>query len=376
MKKYVDVAKIKEVLKKLNSKKSMIESSYFQSLTAFNNMLKVEPDNPILLTDVSRRKENLDETVNSAISYLDNLIYTLTIVLKKVSLGEQLINEQSGNFIDGLDLNNKNLVVSDAKDESQAVVAEQIQDLDYLTSEVREYAEVSDEFNKYLDQINQEFQYYSPKEVKQGLLNDQEYNFEAKLSELEENFKKELDIISSHNKILEEQNTNLQSTLNKIEDKSNYHLSSLYNKRTWDDSELYFSALDKSVNNAVEKFDQASEKMTNAINVLSINQIENLEKISLPLIKSLEKFLKTITNDFSTVQKENQIYRKQLDDYKNVIFKLKTDNQSKDDELKNSYNSWLANVRKISELEEILNEQSDDCHFTHLRANETLMTLN
>ncbi|MDE5952922.1 MAG: hypothetical protein K2G48_02265, partial [Malacoplasma sp.] len=313
MKKYVDVAKIKEVLKKLNSKKSMIESSYFQSLTAFNNMLKVEPDNPILLTDVSRRKENLDETVNSAISYLDNLIYTLTIVLKKVSLGEQLINEQSGNFIDGLDLNNKNLVVSDAKDESQAVVAEQIQDLDYLTSEVREYAEVSDEFNKYLDQINQEFQYYSPKEVKQGLLNDQEYNFEAKLSELEENFKKELDIISSHNKILEEQNTNLQSTLNKIEDKSNYHLSSLYNKRTWDDSELYFSALDKSVNNAVEKFDQASEKMTNAINVLSINQIENLEKISLPLIKSLEKFLKTITNDFSTVQKENQIYRKQLD---------------------------------------------------------------
>ncbi|MDE7099908.1 MAG: hypothetical protein K2N99_01635, partial [Malacoplasma sp.] len=91
MKKYVDVVKIKEVLKKLNSKKSMIENSYFQSLTAFNNMLKVEPDNPILLTDVSRRKENLDETVNSAISYLDNLIYTLTIVLKKVSFGEQLI---------------------------------------------------------------------------------------------------------------------------------------------------------------------------------------------------------------------------------------------------------------------------------------------
>ncbi|MDE6894038.1 MAG: hypothetical protein K2J02_01540 [Malacoplasma sp.] len=375
MKKYVDVAKIKEVLKKLNSKKSMIESSYFQSLTAFNNMLKVEPDNPILLTDVSRRKENLDETVNSAISYLDNLIYTLTIVLKKVSLGEQLINEQSGNFIDGLDLNNKNLVVSDAKDESQAVVAEQIQDLDYLTSEVREYAEVSDEFNKYLDQINQEFQYYSPKEVKQGLLNDQEYNFEAKLSELEENFKKELDIISSHNKILEEQNTNLQSTLNKIEDKSNYHLSSLYNKRTWDDSELYFSALDKSVNNAVEKFDQASEKMTNAINVLSINQIENLEKISLPLIKSLEKFLKTITNDFSTVQKENQIYRKQLDDYKNVIFKLKTDNQSKDDELKNSYNSWLANVRKISELEEILNEQSDDIKRVYEEKNDLISRL-
>ncbi len=378
MKKYVDVVKIKEILEKLNSKKAMIENSYFQSLNAFNNMLKVDPNNSILLTDVSRRKENLDETVNSAISYLDNLIYTLTIVIKKVSFSEQLLNEQqltNNNFASKEILNNENLIVNDVTNESQVVVAEQIQDLDYLTNEVREYAEVSDEFNKYLDQINQEFQYYSPSDVKQGLLNDQEYNFEGKLSELEENFKKELDLISSHNKMLEDQNVNLQNALNKIEDKSNYHLSSLYNKRTWDDSELYFSALDKSVNNAVEKFDQASEKMANAINVLSVNQIENLEKISLPLIKSLEKFLKTITNDFSNVQKENEIYRKQLDDYKNVIFKLKTDNQSKEDELKNSYDSWLANVRKISELEEILNEQSDDIKKVYEEKNDLIHKL-
>ncbi|MDE6082337.1 MAG: hypothetical protein K2F52_00490, partial [Malacoplasma sp.] len=62
-------------------------------------------------------------------------------------------------------------------------------------------------------------------------------------------------------------------------------------------------------------------------------------------------------------------------DYKNVIFKLKTDNQSKDDELKNSYNSWLANVRKISELEEILNEQSDDIKRVYEEKNDLITRL-
>lgn len=375
--KFVNIEKIKDVLAKLISKKEMIENNYFQSLLVFNNMLKVDPNNDSLVEQISKRKETLDESVNSTILYLDNLIRTLTLVVEKVIRNKEFSDfaYHEGNRLshtispDDLDANysyEKGLRNLNDNNSLSHNVAEQ---------EAMDFAEVSNEFNDFLDFVNKEYEYTTPTEVKQGLLNDQEYSFDDKISKLEDFFKKEFDSINLQNQMLRDQNINLHETINKIENNSNYHSSSLYNKRSWDDSELYFSALDKSVNTAVEKFDYVSEKMTNAINILSINQIESLEKISLPLIKSLETALKTLTSDFSNIKKENEIYRKQLDDYKTIVNNLKFDYRSKEFELKTSYESWLNNVRKISELEEILNSQSDEIKKVYEEKNDLINRL-
>ncbi|BAC43944.1 predicted cytoskeletal protein [Malacoplasma penetrans HF-2] len=370
---YINIERIKQVLARINEKKSIIEKNYFQSLRIFNDMLKVDPDNSELVSDISLRKERLDESVNSTISYLDNLTQTLSLVMLKVIKNKDLLSRHEDEFLLTPPITDKDLSVeNEYEKELRGSADNQPLTLTGLPNEDLSFN--FNEFNDFVDKINEEFEYASPAVVKQGLLNDQEYSFEDKISRLERSLKEEIEAITIHNEMLERQNINLQEMLIKLEEKD-LSPSTLYANRTWDNSELYFSALDKSVNSAVQKFDEVSEKMTNAINFLSINQIENLEKISLPLIKSLETSLKTVTDDFQYIKRENENYKKEVDNYKEAISALKNDCQSKEYELKNSYDSWLSNVRKISELEDIINEQSDDIKKIYEEKNDLISKL-
>lgn len=369
---YINIERIKEVLSRVNEKKSIIEKNYFQSLKIFNDMLKIDPNNSELVSDISNRKERLDESVNSTISYLDNLMKTLSLVMFKIIKNKDLLNRHEDEFLLTAPISSDDLSVENEYPKELRDLA----DNESLTF-TPDSGPIFDfnEFNNFIDKINEEFEFSSPAEVKQGLLNDQEYMFEDKISKLESSLKREIEAITVHNEMLERQNANLQEMLIKLEEKDMTSSASVYAKRSWDNSELYFSALDKSVNSAVEKFDEVSEKMTNAINFLSINQIENLEKISLPLIRSLETSLKTVTDDFQYIKKENETYRREIENYKEAISALKSDSQAKEYELKNSYESWLSNVRKISELEDIINEQSDDLKKIYEEKNDLISKL-
>lgn len=370
---YINIERIKQVLARINEKKSIIEKNYFQSLKIFNDMLKVDPDNSELVSDISLRKERLDESVNSTISYLDNLTKTLSLVMLKVIKNKDLLSRHEDEFLLTPPVTDKDLSVENEYEKELRNSADN-QSLTLTGLPNEDLSFNFNDFNDFVDKINEEFEYTSPASVKQGLLNDQEYSFEDKISRLERSLKEEIEAITIHNEMLERQNINLQEMLIKLEEKD-LSPSTLYANRTWDNSELYFSALDKSVNSAVQKFDEVSEKMTNAINFLSINQIENLEKISLPLIKSLESSLKTVTDDFQYIKRENENYKKEVDNYKEAITALKNDCQSKEYELKNSYDSWLSNVRKISELEDIINEQSDDIKKIYEEKNDLISKL-
>lgn len=230
--KYINIERIKEVLAKVNNKKSIIENNYFQSLRIFNDMLKIDPNNNELVSEIAKRKENLDESVNSTISYLDNLTRALSLVMYKVIQNKDLLKQHEDEFLITPPITSDNLSVENEyeKELRNSPDGESLV-FDSLAQDSKELSFNFSEFNDVVDKINKEFEYSSPNDVKQGLLNDQEYTFEDKINKLEQNLKKEIEAISTHNEMLEQQNTNLQNMLIKLEEKDMVNSSSLYNKR-------------------------------------------------------------------------------------------------------------------------------------------------
>ena len=370
--KYVNLEKIREVLLKISQKKQNIENTYFQTLTHFNEILKSDPNNKDLLIKISVRKKTLDDSVNKIIIYLENLTIALSNAFAQISNNQDLLDDgENQEYLITKPITPQDLDTQfEYEKELRNYKSSQSLDFSILEKEASEYDKISSVFDTVINEINKEFEYSAPKEVRNGLMNDSEYVFDDKLNLIETSLRNEIENNSVGTKFLEEQNKYLMDTLNKV---ATQNALTPQGKNL--DSELYFSTLDKTVNAAVEKFGVASEKMSNAINVLSINQIESLEKLSLPLIKSLESTLKSLTQDLEVTRNENNYYRTQLDEYAKTIAVLQKENNLKENELKSSYDSWLSNSRRVSELEEIVNEQSNDIKSFYEEKNDIITML-
>lgn len=235
---------------------------------------------------------------------------------------------------------------------------------DKTSKEILKQIEALDEMNRseldfYLSEVEKEIKTDAPKNVKAGLINDSEYVFSSKLKEIEDRFSKfveEIDTLKAENKTISETNNTLFEML---QDK-NAQISNTDDKpiTSIPSATQYFAALDNSVDTAISKLEKVATGIDPFINAISVEQIKNLENLSMPLIKSLEKALENLSDDIKILKEENTLYRKQISENNLVIQALQEDKLRKENELNTSYNSWVANNRKLTDLENVLNKQA------------------
>lgn len=368
--KYIEIDRLKIFIDKIKEKKERIETNYFNTLNIFNDVLKTTT-NQKTINEITIRKEKLDTATNAAINTLDDVQRKLENALYQL---EQDI--EKGNW-DNFD---KAREIANDIDRAARINPVDVYNnrLEYL-KELRDTVEYGDINQGWKDSeiyefesIDYEFQsndiresYESPNDVKAGLLNDEQYAFEDKLNSLEKRLDKEIEKLRIQGETLESHKDAILTAIHNLEKNSLFQASDFAKNQNIDNKlantmnpELYFSSLDRSVSNAVQKLDDVSEKVTTAISILSSENITNLEKISLPLIKSLETTVNNLTQDASSLRKENSEYRRQIDDYKKLIDNLTKDNREKEIELDLSHKSWLESTRKLNDLEEVIVEQT------------------
>lgn len=368
--KYIEIDRLKIFLKKIKEKKERIETNYFNSLNIFNDVLKTT-NNERIIREITTRKQKLDIATNAAINTLDEVERKIQKAL--VEIEHDIENGNWENFDRARELANDidraaSVNPADIFNNRLDYVKELRDTVEYgdnfsnewKDAEISQFSSTISEFDKTLDDINRSFTFDSPKEVKAGLLNDEQYAFEDKLNNLERKLDREIEKLKIQGETLETHKDAILAAIYNLEKNAmgSGNIFGMSNTNKNADPQLYFSTLDKSVNNAVEKLDEASSKMSNAIALLSSEQIANFEKISLPLIKSLETTLNNLSTDVTSLKKENKDYRRQLDDYKKIVDNLTKDNREKEIELDSSYRSWMESTRKLNDLEEVIMEQS------------------
>ncbi len=360
--KYIEINRLKSFIEKIQEKKERIESNYFNTINIFNDVLKTTT-NDNTIAEITNRKQKLDAATNTAINTLDEVERKLKIAL--VEIEENNNEEVWENFDKVREL--ANCIDRAASVNATDVYSNRIQNVKELKDAV-EYGDISNSFNNSDFHDFEEFNNRlwskdkSSDDIKEALLNDERYAFESKLNTLEKKLDREIEKLKVQGKTLESHKDAILAAIHNLEVSSlsnanDYGLNKNGKNQNFD---LYFASLDKSVNNAVQKLDDVTERVATAISILSSDQVMNLEKISLPLIKSLETSLSNLTVDVTHLRQENKDYRRQIDDFKKVIEMLTKNNREKDVELDSSYKSWLESTRKLNDLEEILLEQSRD----------------
>lgn len=368
--KYIEIDRLKSFIAKIQEKKQRIETNYFNTLNIFNDVLK-NTTSEQTIAEITNRKQKLDTATNAAINTLDDVERKLKNAL--IEIEQDIENGIWNTFEKAREIAND--IDRAASINPTDVYSNRLEYVKELRDTV-EYGRISDSWSDSevyeFESTNMEFQnsqgefskttYESPTDVKAGLLNDEQYAFEDKLNNLERKLDREIEKLRVQGQTLESHKDAILSAIHNLEINSLRNpdgFGNQINKFTpAGDPELYFASLDKSVNAAVQKIDAMSDKIATAISILSSEQVINLEKISLPLIKSLESTLGNLTKDVTLLKKENNDYRRQLDDCKRVIDSLTQNNREKDMELDSSYKSWLESTRKLNDLEEVLLEQS------------------
>lgn len=370
--KYIEINRLKTFIEKIKEKKERIETNYFNTLNLLNEALK-STTNDQIIANITSRKQKLDAATNSAIDTLDGVERKLKNAL--IQIEQDIENGVWDDFDKARELANDidiaaNINPTDVFNNRLEYVKELRDVVEYgdisnslQDAEVYEFESTNQSFESTIDDINRSLKFDSPNDIKAGLLNDEQYAFEDKLNVLEQKLDREIEKLKIQGKTLESHKDAILTAIHNLEsnalkggfDFGNNPISA--NNKSFN-PDLYFSALDKSVSNVVEKLDDMSAKMSKAIAVLSSEQVINLEKISIPLIKSLETTLHNLSNDVVTLKKENHDYRRQLDDCKKIIDNLSQNNREKEIELDNSYRTWLESSRKLSDLEEVIVEQS------------------
>lgn len=364
--KYIEIDKLKIFIKKIREKKERIEANYFNTLDILNDVLK-SAVSEATIGDITQRKEKLDVATNAAISTLDSVEMKLKKALLEIQ--NDIENGNWENFDRAMEIvnnigvatsinpneifNNRLDYVKELRD-----TIERGDDLSagWKDSEIEEFEVVEKEFNDTMDSINRNFSYEAPGDVKAGLLNDEQYAFEDKLNKLESKLDKEIEKLKVQGDALEVHKDAILEALRNIE--SGKSLDQHQGTFSSSHQELYFSSLDKAVSNAVEKLDSVSKKMTSTISAITHDRFLNLERISKPLIKSLENTLSNLTTDVSFLREQNENYRREIDRYKQTIDDLTLSNREREIELENSYKSWLESTRKLNDLEEVIMDQS------------------
>lgn len=374
--KYIEIDRLKKFIEKIKEKKQRIESNYFNTLNLLNEALKTTSNDQII-TNITSRKQKLDLATNTALDTLDRVERNLKNALYEIE--NDIENNNWEDFDKAREIANDidiaaNIDPNFALNTRLEYVKELRDIVEYgdisnsaNDAQVYEFESVHNDFESSLDEFNRSVEFESPAEVKAGLLNDEQYAFEDKLNILEKKLDREIEKLKVQGQTLEEHKDAILNAIHNLEINSlqngsifgNNSIKLAENESKYN-PELYFAALDKSVNNAVSKLDDMTAKMGNAIAILASEQVLNLEKISLPLIKSLEITLNNLSSDVSSLKKENSDYRRQLDDCKKIIDSLTQNNREKEMELDSSYRSWLETSRKLSDLEEVILEQSKE----------------
>lgn len=217
----------------------------------------------------------------------------------------------------------------DVSDETSKEIIKQIEALDEMNRS---------ELDFYLSEVEKEIKVDAPKEVKAGLMRDDDYTFNSKFKEMEDklySFTQEIDTLKAENKTISDTNNTLFELLNEKQNiqPQDKPITSIPS------ASQYFAALDKSIDSAVTKLEKVATGIDPFVNAISAEQIKNLENLSMPLIKSLEKTLENLAQDVKVLKEENSLYRKQLSERNFLIDALKEEKLKKENELNTSYNS-------------------------------------
>lgn len=370
--KYIELDRLKIFVNKIIEKKERIEKNYFDTLNIFNNILQ-NSINQKTIVEVTERKEKLDLATNTAISTLDLVQKKLELAINEIEFGNGSSSwdsfEKSKDLANDINkavnvdpsniLNNRLDYIKDLRN-----VVEYGDELrnDWNDQEAIDYFNIKDELNQTLD-FDQKYDFSAPKQVRDGLWNDEQFAFEDRLNLLEQKLDNEIEKLRIQGETLESHKESILVAIHNLEKNAltsgiGFGETKIIN--SFQNSDLYFSSLDKSVNNAVQKLDEVTERISSTMTLLSTDHIMNLERISLSLIKTLENTLGNLTYDVNHLRKENTDYKRQVEDYKKIIDDLTRENQLKDQELDSSFKSWMENSRKISNLEEILSQQNID----------------
>lgn len=238
------------------------------------------------------------------------------------------------------------------KDETSKEILKQIEALDEMSRT---------ELDLYLSEVEREIKADAPKNVKAGLMNDGEYVFDSKFKEMEEKlalFNAEIEALRMENKTISETNDTLFEMLRNKSEQLESVVAQQIPVTSVPNATQYFAALDNSVDTAITKLEKVATSIDPFINAISSEQIKNLENLSMPLIKSLEKTLENLSEDIKVLKQENSLYRKQIDESNILIQHLKEDSNRKEKELTDSYHSWMSSNRKLNDLENILSQQA------------------
>lgn len=173
----------------------------------------------------------------------------------------------------------------------------------------------------------------------------EKYNINPQLLDLENRLMDEINALKQSNNVLTNTNDSLVAKLNST-------LPNVFENKKNENETL--NALDIAVNNMISKIEIAK------LPDFHLQNIENLEKVSQNIIKSLENNLEQLSTDVKNLKEENISYKKTIDEYVNVINSLKNESILKEQELNESYSAWVFSNKKLQDLELLLDQQSID----------------
>lgn len=366
--KYVERKKLRKFLERIEKTKGILEKCYFEFLHLLNKAIEVTQEEE-KIDLLHRQKAELDDVTNETISFLDRLSIQIEQYYNRLKQ-EGLLEPKS---------------VSQILKQTDEYFPNEEEALIKAARNIPEYQEFSDEdlsndlkalealqnsnkgeFEEALDEINLHHSYETTPDVRQGLLlRDLEYDYDSKINEVTKAFNEQIELLNQKNDFLEKQTESIWADLLRFKAPND-------EKTDQERKDLYYQGLDNSLNTIVSQLDNVSSKLALTFNSLSLEHVDNLEKLSLPLIKTLEVMLFNLTTDLNDLRKQNHTYQDHLNKYKDIIHDLKEEKLKKEQELDLSYKSWFEANKKINELEIMLKNQSEEINTLHYEKNEMI----
>lgn len=126
------------------------------------------------------------------------------------------------------------------------------------------------------------------------------------------------------------------------------------NKNAWEQ-------LDIAINGMISKIENSNSLLESTmVNYPSAVEVKNLESMTQAIVGGLEKNIDMLTNEIFQLKQENKQYKEESKKQNEIINNLKHEQMIKDNELNNSYDAWVYSNKKLEDLQNLLNKQTDE----------------